>query len=66
MNVTLDGRANALKAELSDQIEITPEMIAAGIAAMPFTALSESGPLSEETLVSQVYRAMYKHAPVSR
>ncbi len=50
----------------SDQIEITPEMIAAGIATLPLTALSETGPLSEETLVSQVYRAMYKHAPAER
>jgi hypothetical protein len=45
------------------KIEITPRMIAAGIATLPFLSVSAIGSLTEEMLVSRVYRAMREFAP---
>lgn len=44
------------------EIEVTPAMIAAGIAALPFLEPTAIGSLTEETLVSRVYRAMCSQA----
>ena len=38
-------------------IQITREMIAAGVAALPFIDPTEIGSMSEETLVCRVYQA---------
>jgi hypothetical protein len=46
---------------IPSEIEITPEMIAAGIAALPFIDPAEIGSMSEETLVCRVYLAMCSH-----
>jgi hypothetical protein len=52
--------ANAGEAGASgdDEIEITQEMIAAGVQALPFMDFSAIGSMTEETLVSRVFRAM--------
>jgi hypothetical protein len=42
----------------SDQIEITPEMIAAGIAAIASCHYPHADPDSWEGMASDVYRAM--------
>lgn len=47
----------------SEEIEITPEMIGAGVSALPMFAPSEIAPWTEERLVSEVYRAMRSREP---
>ena len=46
----------------ASEIEITPEMIAAGVEAAELITY-DWGSTPEGTLVSRVYRAMYKCAP---
>jgi hypothetical protein len=41
-----------------DEIKVTRKMIAAGVQALPFIDSSAIGSMTEETLVSRVYRAM--------
>jgi len=51
---------------IPSEIEITHEMIAAGIAALPFIDPAEIESMSEETLVCRVYRAMRSHVKSRR
>ena len=44
-------------------IEITPEMIGAGVSALPMLSPLEIAPWTEERLVSEVYRAMRSCEP---
>ena len=46
-----------------DEIEITPEMISAGVSALPLFELEVLGSLTEDRLVSRVYRAMEEARP---
>jgi hypothetical protein len=43
-------------------IEVTDQMILAGIRALPYLPLETLGSLEEATLVRQVYVAMHSHA----
>ena len=45
-----------------EEIEITTEMVAAGVQALPFLEASAIGSMTEETLVCQVYRAMVEES----
>jgi hypothetical protein len=46
----------------TSDVEITHDMIAAGVAALPFIDPVEIGSMSEETLVCRVYQAMRSRA----
>lgn len=52
------GARELEKAE-KPQVEITDDMIAAGVGALPFIESSALGSLSEETVVSRVFQAMH-------
>lgn len=44
--------------ECKDEIEITPEMVSAGVSALPLFESEALGSLTEDCLVSEVYLAM--------
>jgi hypothetical protein len=46
------------------EIEVTPAMIAAGVAELPILDPSAIGSMSEETLVFRVYLAMHSRAAI--
>lgn len=47
----------------AEEVEITEPMLFAGLTVLPYLPEGALGTLAEETLVSEVYRAMRRNAP---